>query len=413
MINFEKFTLPNGLKVIFHRDPHTPMAAMNLLYDVGARDEEENRTGFAHLFEHLMFGGSENIASYDEPLQNAGGENNAFTSNDITNYYLSLPVQNIETAFWLESDRMLNLAFTPKSLEVQRQVVIEEYRQRYLNQPYGDVWLNLRPLAYKTHPYRWPTIGKEIDHIKNAVMPEVRDFFNRYYKPNNVILCIAGNLESDEVKRLTEKWFAPIPSGDVPERKLPLEKKQTGHRFLELERPVPQDAIYMAFHMCSRRSEDYYATDLISDVLSHGESSRIHQNLVKEKKLFTEIDAFVTGDLDPGLLVVQGKLSDGVDLQSAEAAIWKELEEFKSGTVGKEELQKVKNKIESSLRFGEMNVLNKAMALCIAELLEDAELVNSEFDRYERVRSQDIIEQANKILTRENASVIHYKAKAQ
>ena len=411
MISFERFTLDNGLKVLFHRDEKTPIAAINILYNVGARDEDPERTGFAHLFEHLMFGGSVNISSYDEPLQQAGGTNNAFTSNDLTNYYLTLPIQNIETGFWLESDRMLSLAFTPKSLEVQRQVVIEEFKQRYLNQPYGDVWLELRPLAFEVHPYRWPTIGKEIRHIEEAQMQDVKDFFHRHYKPNNAIMAIAGNIQLDQVKELCEKWFAPIPSGEIPVRNLPREPEQKAYKRKVVERDVPQDAIYLAFHMCDRRSPDYYATDLVSDVLSRGQSSRLYQKLVKEKKVFTELDAFVMGDHDAGLFVIQGKFEDKFTHEQVEEEIWKELDDFIHSEIPDEELNKVKNKIESSVRFGELSVLNKAMALCMAELLEDADLVNTEFDRYAAVNADQVIEAGRNIFRKENCSSLHYRKK--
>ncbi|MCB0409604.1 MAG: insulinase family protein, partial [Flavobacteriales bacterium] len=291
MITFEKFELENGLKVIVHQDKSTPIVAFNLLYDVGARDEDENKTGFAHLFEHLMFGGSINVPNFDEPLQKVGGDNNAFTSNDITNYYITLPKENLETAFWLESDRMLSLAFTDKSLEVQRQVVIEEFKQNYLNQPYGDVWLLLRPLAYSKHPYKWATIGKEIAHIENATMEDVKDFFFHHYLPNNAILCIAGNIRTEEIKTLTQKWFGEILKGNVKERNLTVEPKQTKERRLQVERDVPSNAIYKAYKMCKRSDNDYFATDLLSDILSMGNSSRLYTSLIKEQKLFSDINA--------------------------------------------------------------------------------------------------------------------------
>ena len=306
MIKYKKHILKNGLRVILHKDESTPVACVNILYDVGARDENENKTGFAHLFEHLMFGGSVNIPDYDKPLQQVGGTSNAFTSNDITNYYETLPLENLETALWLESDRMLSLAFTPKSLEVQRNVVIEEFKQRYLNQPYGDVWLLLRPLAYKNHPYLWPTIGKEISHIENAAMEDVKAFFKKHYCPLNAILCIAGNMEEEKALKLAEKWFSDIPSGDPYIRNLPKEPVQNEPRELRVERDVPADAIYKVWHMCSRTSPKYYATDLISDILSRGKSSRLYQILVKEKRMFTEANAFVMGDLDEGLFVFSG-----------------------------------------------------------------------------------------------------------
>jgi predicted Zn-dependent peptidase len=277
MIQFEKFTLDNNLRVIVHQDKSTPLACLNILYDVGARDEDENKTGFAHLFEHLMFGGSINIPSFDEPLQMVGGENNAFTTNDLTNYYCTVPAENIETMFWLESDRMLSLAFTDKSLEVQRSVVIEEFKQRYLNQPYGDVWLILRPLVYEKHPYKWATIGKEISHIENATMDDVKAFFKKHYNPSNSIMVVAGNVDVDQVKQLAKKWFGPIPAARKPVRNLPVEPKQTKPRRLTVERDVPASAIYKVYHMCARADEEYHTVDIISDILSRGNSSRLYK----------------------------------------------------------------------------------------------------------------------------------------
>lgn len=410
MITFEKFTLENGLRVIVHKDTSTLMAAVNLLYDVGARDENPDQTGFAHLFEHLMFGGSVNIPDYDSPLQMAGGENNAFTSNDITNYYITLPVNNLETAFWLESDRMLSLAFSEKSLEVQRNVVIEEYKQRYLNQPYGDVWLLLRPLVYKVHPYQWNTIGKSIKHIEDAGMNDVKGFFRRFYCPGNAILSVAGNVETDEVKRLCKKWFGPIPMINVEPRNLPKEPVQTEKRFLEVERKVPVDALYKVFHVCRRKDEQFYFVDIISEILSRGNSSRLYQNLVKEKKLFSEIDAYVGGELDEGLFVFSGKPAKGVSLKQAEAAIDEEIEKLKTCQVGERELQKVKNKIESTLVFSELNVLNKAMNLALFELMGDAADANREVEKYLAVTPEGIQKTANEIFSEANSSVLYYRA---
>src|ERR1700741_543424 len=321
MIKFEKFKLDNGLTVIVHQDKSTPMACLNILYDVGARDEDENKTGFAHLFEHLMFGGSVNIPNYDEPLQLVGGENNAFTTNDITNYYCTVPANNLETAFWLESDRMLSLAFTDKSLEVQRSVVIEEFKQRYLNQPYGDVWLLLRPLVYKVHPYKWATIGKEISHIEQATMQDVKSFFKAHYNPSNAIMVVAGNVELDNVKALCEKWFEPIAAGEKPKRDLPVEPEQTEYRSLTVERDVPINSIYRAYRMCSRKDPEYHTIDLISDILSRGNSSRMYKTLVKDKQLFSDLNVYVMGDFDKGLFVISGKVNDGISIEAAEAGI--------------------------------------------------------------------------------------------
>jgi predicted Zn-dependent peptidase len=411
MIAFEEFTLKNGLKVIVHTDKSTPMVCVNILYDVGARDEDENKTGFAHLFEHLMFGGSINIPNYDEPLQLVGGENNAWTNNDVTNYYCTVPANNIETAFWLESDRMLSLAFSEKSLEVQRNVVIEEFKQRYLNQPYGDVWLKLRPLAYKQHPYRWATIGKEISHIEQATMEDVKGFFKKHYLPSNAILVVTGHIETSEVKRLAEKWFEPIPSGEKPKRNIPAEPKQTEARFLTVEGDVPINSIYKAYHMCSRYDEEYQATDLLSDVLSRGNSSRLYKSLIKEKQLFSDVNAYVNGDMDKGLFVVTGKLNPGVTMEVAERAIEEELEKMRTGLVGDTELQKCKNKVESSLTFSEMDIMTKATNLAISELLGSASLINSEIERYQAVTSEDIRKVAMDVLDRNNCSTLYYLAK--
>lgn len=411
MIKFERFELANGLKVIFHEDSSTPLAAVNILYNVGARDENPDQTGFAHLFEHLMFGGSINVPVYDEPLQRAGGENNAFTNNDVTNYYVTLPANNIETAFWLESDRMLSLAFTEKSLEVQQSVVIEEFKERYLNQPFGDAWLLLRPLAYKVHPYQWATIGKDISHIQNATLDDVKSFFKKYYCPNNAILVVAGNVTLQEVKTLCEKWFAPLPSGPANIRNLPAEPEQTELRFQARESEVGIDALYMAFHCCARTDEAYYAMDLLVDILSRGKSARLYKELIKNKQMFSELDAYATGDSDKGLVVIEGKLVKGVQLKDAEAAIREEIDKIKNELVASEELTKVKNKLESQRQFSEMHILNKAMGLAFAELMGDASLVNEEIKKFLAVTPEQIREQANSIFKDTNCSILHYIAK--
>ena len=411
MINFEKFELENGLKVIVHQDKSTPIVAFNLLYDVGARDENPHRTGFAHLFEHLMFGGSVNISDYDEVVEKAGGQNNAFTSNDITNYYITLPKENLEHAFRLESDRMLSLAFTPKSLEVQRQVVIEEFKQNYLNQPYGDIHLLLRPLAYQKHPYQWPTIGKEVSHIEEATMEEVKDFFYTHYAPNNAILVVAGDVALNQVKALSQKWFGPIPSRGTPKRSLPKEPRQEKARTLKVERDVPVDVIYKAFHMCARTHPDFFATDLISDILSRGNSSRLYNSLVKEHKLFSDVDAFIGGELDEGLFYFAGKLTPGVSMKDAEAGIDAEIEKLSSVLVGEKELRKVKNKAISAHKFSELNVLNKAINLATSELMGDAELVNQQIERYEEVTSDKIKAVAQSVFRKSNSNTLYYHAK--
>jgi zinc protease len=410
MIAFNRFKLDNGLTVIHHLDPTTPIAVVNVLYDVGARDETEDRTGFAHLFEHLMFGGSVNIPDFDAPLQFAGGESNAFTSNDITNYYDTLPVQNIETALWLESDRMLSLAFTPKSLEVQRNVVIEEFKQRYLNQPYGDVWLELRPLAYREHPYKWATIGKEIKHIEEAEMEDVKAFFKAHYHPANAILCIAGNISLERTTELVNKWFGDIPASLKPERMLPREPQQTEYREKTIERAVPNDAFYYAFKMPERRSFEYYVADIISDALGREKSSRLYGKLKKELKLVTSINAYITGSMDEGLLVIDGKLSDGVTFQQLETALWETLDELNAHPLSESEAARLLIKIRTVKEFQEQGLLNRAMNLCIYELLGDANGVNEENALYQSVTAKHIQELGKTMLRRENCSVLRVKA---
>ena len=411
MIKYDKHILNNGLRVIVHPDSSTPMVAVNVCYDVGSRDEDPDKTGFAHLFEHLMFGGSINIPSYDGPLQKVGGDNNAFTTSDITNYYLTLPKENIETGFWLESDRMLELAFSAESLEIQRSVVIEEFKQRYLNQPYGDISLLLKELAYKVHPYRWPTIGKEISHIEKATLCDVKEFFFKHYAPNNATLVVAGDIKSDTAFRFAEKWFGEIPHRDVPPKNLPVEPVQTSKRFLEVERKVPANALYMAFHMDNRLGPDYHATDLVSDILSNGKSSRLHKKLVNEKRLFNELDAYISGDSDAGLFIVSGKLTPDTDHQTAETAVLNELHRLSNELIPERELEKVKNKVESNLVYGEINYLNKAMNLASFEILGNASLINQQVDFYRAVTKEDLRKVATQIFTPENCSVIHYHSK--
>lgn len=410
MINYESFTLANGLKVIVHEDHSAPIAAFNLLYKVGARDEDPEKTGFAHLFEHLMFGGSKHVPEYDEPLQKVGGDNNAFTSNDITNYYITLPSSNLETAFWLESDRMLSLSFDPKVLEVQRSVVIEEFKQRYLNQPYGDAWLKLRPLAYKEHPYRWATIGKEISHIEKATMDDVKEFFFKYYLPNNAVLVVAGDVTLSEVKRLSEKWFGEIPMGKAVEKNLPVEPEQTEYRLLEVEEDVPIDSLYMVFHMGARLDDSYHAADLLSDILGRGKSSRLYNELIEQKRMFSSLSAHVSGSLDPGLFVIEGKLNTEFTIEEGEEAIWNLIEAFKSEELSELEVTKVKNKAESTLVFSEMELLNRAMNLAYAEMLGDVSLVNQELAKIRSVGPEDILATAEKVLRKENVSVLRYKS---
>lgn len=408
-MKINKKIFDNGLRLVHNEDTSTQMVALNIVYDVGARDEHPEHTGFAHLFEHLMFGGSVHIPDYDAHLQLAGGENNAWTNNDITNYYLTVPKSNVEIGFWLESDRMLELAFSEQSLEVQRAVVMEEFKQRCLNQPYGDVGHLLRPLAYQTHPYRWPTIGKDLSHIANATLDEVKEFFFRFYAPNNAVLAVTGNISWEETVRLTEKWFAPIPRRNVPVRQLPQEVVQTAERRQTVERNVPLDALFMAYHMCSREDADYYAFDILSDILSNGRSSRLTRRLVQEQKFFSSLDAYISGTRDAGLLHISGKPSAGVSLEQAEAAVRKELEELKSGFVGEQELEKVKNKFESTQIFGNINYLNVATNLAWFELTGQAEDIDREVDNYRSVTAEQLHRVAQQTFRDENGIVLYYQ----
>jgi zinc protease len=410
MINFSRFCLDNGLKILVHEDNSTPLVAMNILYDAGSRDEDPEMTGIAHLFEHLMFSGSENIPDYDTPLQLAGGENNAFTNNDITNYYITLPAENIETAFWLESDRMLGLNFSENNLAIQKKVVIEEFKQRYLNQPYGDVMLKLRPLAYNTHPYSWPTIGKDISHIEKVGLNEIKEFFYSHYAPNNSILTITGNIKTSKVISLAKKWFGPLEKRKIKSRNLPVEPVQKEERKLTLKKDVPSEMIYKAWHIGTRTSPDFYALDLLTDILAGGESGRLYSRLVREKKLFSDINAYLTGEIDPGLLFVTGKLMKGVDIFKAEYEIINMLEDLKNELIPEEEMEKVKNKFEASMVFSNTSILNKAVNLSFYELLGEAAAINKEVEFYRSIPSEQIIETSKKYLTSENCSTIYYKS---
>ena len=411
MIQFNRFVLQNGLRVLVHEDHSTPMAVVNVMYDVGSRDEQEEKTGFAHLFEHLMFGGSIHIKDYDEPLQRAGGENNAYTTNDLTNYYCQLPAENIETAFWLESDRMLSLAFSKKSLEVQRKVVCEEFKEHYINKPYGDIWHKMRALAYKVHPYRWMTIGKELKHVEYATIEDVKHFFFKHYRPVNAILVVAGKVQTEEIRRLAEKWFGDIPSGEKYQRHLPAEPKQQQPGLLEIKADVPLDAFIKTWHMGGRLDREYYIADLISEILGGGASSRMYQALVKERQLFSNLDCYHFGTVENGLLTVEGKLVKGVTMAEAEKAVNEEIEKIRNEAVSESELQKVKNKTESVIAFEDMSVMNRANSLAFYELLGDASLMNTELDRYNEITAADILSYSKILFDENNSNTIHYYSK--
>lgn len=408
MIQFEKFTLSNGLRVIVHEDHATPMAVMNMMYDVGAKDEDPGKTGFAHLFEHLMFGGSVNIEDFETPLQMAGGENNAYTSNDLTNYYVTLPAENLETAFWLESDRMLSLAFSEKSLDVQRKVVSEEFKEHYINKPYGDVWFKMREMAYKVHPYRWMTIGKELSHIEQASLKDVKHFFKKHYRPVNAILVVGGHVKTAQVQQLAEKWFGDIPAGDKYIRSIPSEPKQTAARRTEARAAVPLDALYKTWHMDDRLSHGYYVADLITEVLGGGGSSRLYQALVKEKQLFSNIECFHFGTVERGLVTIEGKLVKGVKMEEAEKAVEAELDKLKQEGINEKELTKIKNKTESAIAFEDMSVMTRANNLAFYELLGDAELFNSDREKYFSVTAEDVLDQSRQIFDVNNSNTLNY-----
>lgn len=409
MITFSRHVLDNGLTVICNCDKSTPFVSVNVLYKVGSRNESENRTGFAHLFEHLMFGGSAHIEDYDSHVQLAGGDSNAFTTNDYTNYYITIPAANIETALWLESDRMGGLNFSQHSLDVQKNVVIEEFKQRYLNNPYGDLWLKLRPLAYKVHPYRWATIGVSPEHIEKAGLDDVKDFFHRFYAPDNAIVSISGNIGETEALRLVCKWFGDIPPAHTPCQVIPAEPCQTEARRLTiLDNNVPADAIYKVFHMGKRESNEFYLCDVISDILSNGQSSRLYVNLIKNSGLFSGIDAYVSGDYDPGLFIFSGKLSEGVNIQQAEEAIDREISKFIREEITEREVQKVINKADARISYSEISYQSKASNLAFFEFLGDVNLINTESERYRQATAEKVKETAENLFRKENSSTLWY-----
>jgi predicted Zn-dependent peptidase len=407
MITYENFKLENGLEVYVLPDHTTPLAVVNILYKVGARNEDPELTGFAHLFEHLMFGGSENVPDYDIALQRVGGNNNAFTSNDITNYYCTLPSANLETAFWLESDRMQSLSFKPDVLEVQRKVVIEEFKQRYLNQPYGDAWLNLRPLAYQKHPYRWATIGKEIKHIEEARMQDVKDFFFKYYRPNNAVMVVAGDVELDEVKHLTKKWFADITPGDKIEKNWPKEPVQTEMRKKTIVDDVPLKALYLTWHMPGRLDPGFYETEVLAEILGRGRGSRLYTQLVKQEELFSSIQAYITSSMDPGLFVVSGKLNPGISMEEGEKAIFRVIEELK-GEIEDREMTAARNQLKTATAFHRTEILNIAMDLAYGASLGKPNLINEEVPAISETTLEGVLKLTNKILTNNNCSILYY-----
>jgi len=412
MIEFERYTLDNGLTVVLHRDESTPLVTVNVLYKVGSRNEDPEQTGFAHLFEHLMFGGSINVKDYDTPIQQAGGDNNAFTNSDLTNFYNVLPAENLETALWLESDRMLQLDFNQKSLDVQKKVVVEEFKETSINQPYGDMWHELSALAFKEHPYRWPTIGLVPQHIEDAKLQDVENFFNGHYKPNNAVLIVVGKIAVPETKAMIEEWFGKIESGAVAHRTIPKEPAQNEFRTKTLERQVPSDALYMAFHMSDRKHKDFIVYDIMSDVLSGGRSARLYEQLLKGSDLFSDINAYISGSLDPGLFIIEAKLLDGADMEKAKLLIWAQLQKLVDEKVGAEELQKIKNSMISQLAFSEVSITNKAINLAYYEMLGDLNLINNQEAEIDTVTVEDIQRVAKEIFKMQNCSEVIYKKKS-
>lgn len=408
MSSNDKITLSNGLRVLHHQDTSTQMVTLNVLYQVGSRNEDAEHTGFAHLFEHLMFGGSVNIPDYDTPLQLACGDNNAFTTSDYTNYYLTVPAQNIETGFWLESDRMTELAFTPQSLEVQRKVVMEEFKQHYITPPYGDIQHLMSALAYKVHPYRWPTIGLKLEHISNVRMEEVKDFFFRFYAPNNAIVSVVGNITKEETWRLAEKWFGKIPARDISQPLIPQEPMQTEQRRLTVERDVPADVLYMSFPIASLTHEDFHCCDMISDILAAGRSCRLNRHLVEERHLFTSIDAYIQPRIDPGQLLICGMPAEGVSMEAAEAAVWEELEHLATEGINAEELEKVKNKFETNFMRERANRQKLAAQLAFYEMLGDAAWADQEVEKYRSVTEERFMQVYKETILPEKASILWY-----
>ena len=410
MVNFERYTLANGLTVILYPDLNVPSAVINVLYGVGSRDESEEMTGFAHLFEHLMFGGSKNIPIYDEPLQRVGGENNAFTSSDITNYYLTIPAANIETGIWLEADRMLQLAFSQESLEIQQKVVIEEFNQRYLNQPYGDVWLHLWPLSYQKHPYRWPTIGSTIKHIEDAKLEDVKAFFNKHYSPANAVLVVAGNFEHSQVKQLIDNHFSFIPNMYTSNGRLPQESEQVEARRKIIEQAVPLDALYQTYHIPGRKEDSFMIYDILSDILGRGKQSYLYNLLVVKNKIFTSMVCYHTGTADTALLVIEGKVNKGVDLEDAELALQSALESFQLEGITTQALEQARNQALSTHAFSRLEVLNLAMQLAYYEWLGDADQINTEEKLIEEVTLEQVVRAAQTTLKVSRSNTLLYKA---
>ncbi len=411
MINYQNFVLENGLKVLVHEDHTTKMAVVNILYKVGSRNEIEGKTGLAHFFEHLMFGSSKNIPVFDTALELVGGSCNAFTNTDITNYYITLPAINIETAFWLESDRMLELNLKKKTIETQRKVVLEEYKQRYLNQPYGDVFHHIRNLAYDTHPYQWPTIGKNLEDIIGFQRQDIEEFYFTHYRPDNATLVVAGDVTLEQIRNLADRWFGDIPKGQIPKKTISQELPQVAKKVLTVEADVPTDALYKVYHMPARLQEGYLEADLITDILGFGRSSTLEQQLVKNGHIFASIGGYILGTVDPGLMIFSGKMEKGQSAETAEKALDKVIQDFKESPISENILVKVKNQAEAMKTYESVEVLNRAMSLAYYDHLGDPDYYQSEYEKKTQIEPESITSWANRILTEENASVVYYKSK--
>ena len=411
MIKYKEKTLSNGLRVLVNRDRASKLAAINILYMVGARNEEPSKTGFAHLFEHLMFRGTHQVPEFDIPVQMACGENNAFTNNDYTSFYITLPKENIRTALWLESDRMVNLNISEEAYQTEKQVVIEEFKQRYLNQPYGDEQLLLRELAYRVHPYRWSTIGISPEHIERATLDDVRNFYKLHYRPSRAILSISADIDEEEMLALAEEYFGEIedPGGEIAP--IPQEPEQCEPRRLEVERDVPATDITIAFHMGDRLSHDFFLGDLCSDLLAGGESSRLVNHLVKEQGLFTSVNSYITGSLDKGLFIIKGRLMPTTSEEQAERALLGELNDIARGNISDYELEKVKNKFEANMLMGEINIMNKALNLGFYAMTGDITLLNREAEVYRSLTREQVMDFATRCFSKQNSSTLIYRAK--
>lgn len=411
MIKYKEARLSNGLTILVNRDRASKLAAVNILYKVGARNEDEDKTGFAHLFEHLMFRGTHNVPDFDMPVQMACGENNAFTNNDYTDFYITLPKENLSTALWLESDRMRNLNLSHEACETEKMVVIDEFKQRYLNQPYGDETLLLRDLCYKVHPYRWSTIGISPEHIERATLDDVHNFYNLHYRPSRAILSISADIDEDEMIHLATEYFADIEDVGGEIAPIPQEPKQTEARRLEVERDVPATDITIAFHMGDRLSREFFLGDLSSDLLAGGESSRLINHLVKERGIFSAVNAYITGSIDAGLFIIKGRLMSNSSEQEAEEALWNELRELQNGNISDYELEKVKNKFEANMLMGEINVMNKAMNLGFYAMTGRLELINEEAEVFRSITREEVAEFSRTIFTKANSSTLIYRSK--